>query len=497
MSNRTAALVIVLLLAGCGGGGGGDQPAPAPNPQQNPPPSASVDVRGTVQKGPFLVGSTVLINRLDNMGRSTSSTIVSQVEDSIGSFDFVSNEPGPVQIVASGYYFSELTGQLSNGTLTLRALYQLTNQPNQRAHVNMLTHLINDRALQLISGSGKSFNDAIAQAESELLVAFQRALPVTGVATFSGLNIYNTSTTAVAPVGNVYLLALSTAFYEYAATKAAEFGTTTDAELTLILNTLSADLAADGDIDKPGFVDEFIRAVRSLSPEAIADNLRSRSLVDYPQGLGVPDISVFLNLCAGDAECPWRAGAPTPLKVARRASAVLDGKVYVFGGFFPRRLATRLGRPTTRWTSTSTTSRATSGRRKLRCRLDSDSLLLRAYAIGDKIFVVVRWGTDGFRNDLLEYTPATDQWRTRAPRPTYRDECRNRCRQWQALRAWRDRARSMTVPGHRTSRGVGKSHVEIYDPVEQLVDDGPGCSDAFRDRQRELRSRRFDLCIRP
>ncbi len=92
-------------------------------------------------------------------------------------------------------------------------------------------------------------------------------MPVTGVATFSGLNIYNTSTTAVAPSGSVYLLALSTAFYEYAATKAAEFGTTTDAELTLILNTLSADLAADGDIDRPGFVEEFIRAVRSLSPE--------------------------------------------------------------------------------------------------------------------------------------------------------------------------------------------------------------------------------------
>ena len=108
-------------------------------------------MRGTVQKGPFLVGSTVLINRLDNLGRSTSSTIVSQVEDSVGSFDFVSNEPGPVQIVASGYYFSELTGQPSNGTLTLRALYQLTDQPNQRAYVNMLTHLINDRALELIA----------------------------------------------------------------------------------------------------------------------------------------------------------------------------------------------------------------------------------------------------------------------------------------------------------------------------------------------------------
>jgi hypothetical protein len=352
MVNRTAALVAISFLAGCGGGGGGGQPAaPAPNPAPTPLPT-SVDVRGAVQKGPFLVGSTVLINRLDNMGRPTASTIVSQVEDSVGSFDFVSTEPGPVQIVASGYYFSELTGQISNGTLTLRALYQLTNQPNQSAYVNMLTHLINDRALQLVSGSGKTFSDAITQAESELLAAFQRALPVTGITRFSGLNIYHTSGSAA--VGNVYLLALSTAFYKYAANKAAEFGTATDAELTLILNTLSADLATDGDIDTVGFVDDFIRAVRSLSPAVIADNLRSRSLVDYPQGLSVPDISAFLSLCAGDSECAWRAGAPMPTKPILPAIAALDGKVYVFGGVFP--------------SMSHMMPTATSGRKRLRCR---------------------------------------------------------------------------------------------------------------------------------
>jgi len=476
MSNRTGAFFIVLLLGGCGGGGGGDQPAPGPtpNPQQNPPPGASVDVRGTVQKGPFLVGSTVLINRLDNMGRSTSSTIVSQVEDSIGSFDFVSNEPGPVQIVASGYYFSELTGQPSGGTLTLRALYQLTNQPNQTAHVNMLTHLINDRALQLISASGRGFNDAIAQAESELLVAFQRALPVTGVATFSGLNLYNTSTTSTtagAPVGSAYLLALSTAFYEYAATKAAEFGTTTDAELTLILNTLSADLAADGDIDRPGFVDEFIRAVRSLSPAVIADNLRSRSLVDYPHGLGVPDISVFLNLCAGDAECPWRAGAPMPLKVAEAASAVLNGKVYLFGGVFPRKPGEPIG-PLDHLVDVYQYDVASNEwSKKAPMPFGFGFSGSPAHTIGDRIFVPVLWGQqlgayvpDGPRNELVEYTPATDQWRTRAPRPTYR---------------WRS-ASSVVNGKLYVLGGAGfiddgprepnkpsslKSHVEIYDPA--------------------------------
>lgn len=460
MINRTAALVTVLLLAGCGGGGGGDPAAPAAPTAQNPPPIASVEVRGAVQKGPFLVGSTVLINRLDSMGRSTSSTILSQVEDSVGSFDFVSTEPGPVQIVASGYYFSELTGQLSNGTLTLRALYQLTNQPNQRAHVNMLTHLINDRALQLISGSGKSFNEAIAQAESELLLAFRRALPVAGITAFSGLNIYDTSTAAVPSVGNVYLLALSTAFYKYAASKAAEFGTATDAELTLILNTLSADLAADGDIDKPGFVDEFIRAVRSLSAEVITNNLRSRSLIDYPNGLGVPDISVFLNLCAGDAVCPWRAGAPIPTKLLRPASAALDGKVYVFGGI----IRFTAGPPDFSADVYEYDVARNEWSKKAPMPIGFGFSESTAHAIGDKIFVVVQWGTDGVRNDLLEYTPATDQWRVKAPRPTYRGSA--------ATAAIRGKLYVVggsgmidDGPWALNKPGGAKSHVEIYDPA--------------------------------
>ena len=196
MNHRYGTLLAALWLAACGGGGGG-QPAPnqpAP-PAPSPPANPSLAVSGAVQKGPFLVGSTVLINRLDSLGRSTASTIVSQVEDSIGSFDFVPTDPGPVQIVASGYYFSELTGQISTGTLTLRGLYQITAQPSQTAYVNMLTHLINDRVLALLSGGTATLSSAIAQAEREVLAAFQPALPVTGVDTFSGL----TSTTRRAP----------------------------------------------------------------------------------------------------------------------------------------------------------------------------------------------------------------------------------------------------------------------------------------------------------
>ena len=98
------------------------------------------------------------------------------------------------------------------------------------------------------------------------------------------------------------------------------------------MNRISDDLADDGSLQPGPFIGEFVAAIRLLNPETIAANLRSRSLVDYPQGLGVPDISVFLDLCAGTFDCAWRAGAPMPLVSTGQAAAVHDGKVYVFGG---------------------------------------------------------------------------------------------------------------------------------------------------------------------
>ena len=81
-STRVVCVLATLALAGCGGGGGGTPAVPAPTL------ASPVLVEGAVQKGPFIVGSTVLINRLDSRGRSTPSTLVAEIEDSVGSFSF-------------------------------------------------------------------------------------------------------------------------------------------------------------------------------------------------------------------------------------------------------------------------------------------------------------------------------------------------------------------------------------------------------------------------
>ncbi len=178
----------------------------------------------------------------------------------------------------------------------------------------------------------------------------------------------------------------------------------------------------------------------------------------------MPDISVFLNLCAGDAECPWRAGAPTPLKVARRVSAVLDGKVYVFGGFFPKKAGDPPGPPDYSMDVYEYDVARNEWSKKAPMPIGFGFSTAAAYAIGDKIFVIVGWGTDGFRNDLLEYTPATDQWRTRAPRPTYRTNAATAAVNGKLYVL----GGSGTIddgPWALNKRGDQKSHVEIYDPA--------------------------------
>ncbi|WP_241520788.1 Kelch repeat-containing protein [Steroidobacter cummioxidans] len=315
-------------------------------------------------------------------------------------------------MVASGYYFSELSGQISQGTLTLKGIYDVGNQSNQSAYVNIMTHLINNRVIALL-GQGLTATNAIAQAQRELVDAFSSALPTSDPGKFSSLSVYNVAGTNDA--GNAYLLALSSGFYKLALTVSQQFGTTPEGELTLVLNRISDDFADDGVLQTAGFMDDFVRALRSVTPAEIAENLRRRSIVDYPAGLDVPAITRFLNQCTGALDCTWRAGAGMSYPSAGHAVAGFGGKVYVFGGRTPLDQysdpeggrASRVYEPiANRWT-------------ELR-PMSVGGVDLKAQVVGNKIYVIAGYGIDDYRNNLLEYDPSTDMWGNRAPNPTYR-----------------------------------------------------------------------------
>ena len=207
--------VCLLVLAACSGRTGSSSAGPASN--------SALTVQGAAQKGPFVINSTVLVNVLT----PTGNTIVTKTTDSLGDFTFGTDQPGPVQIVAEGYHYNELTGRISNSTLTLRGIYDVTSDAQQVAYVNVLTHLINDRVMKLLA-TGMKTADAIAQAQSELLTALQDVIPAEQIDKFTDLSVYDVNGTE--STGDGYLLALSATVYQCATDLSVAHGSTVDGE---------------------------------------------------------------------------------------------------------------------------------------------------------------------------------------------------------------------------------------------------------------------------
>lgn len=141
--------------------------------------SENYNVNGKVEKGPFVSGSTIDIQPMDANMQPLGSIYSSTISDNTGSFSFGSKEfETPfAQLKANGYFFNEVDGQLSRGTLTLMAVVNLSDQST--VNVNILTHLKYKRIINL-TGQNKSYSDANKQAQKELLTAFglQRFLDV-------------------------------------------------------------------------------------------------------------------------------------------------------------------------------------------------------------------------------------------------------------------------------------------------------------------------------
>ena len=106
-------------------------------------------------------------SKLQVRGDFYSSTI----QDDMGNFSFGSKlfEAPYAELTANGYFFNEVEGELSSGTLSLRALVDLSDKTT--VNVNVLTHLKYQRVQRLVEG-GMSFKEANTQAQKELFTAF-------------------------------------------------------------------------------------------------------------------------------------------------------------------------------------------------------------------------------------------------------------------------------------------------------------------------------------
>ena len=104
---------MLLTLVACDGLGTGDKPF---QPQD-------YNVSGKVEKGPFVSGSNITMQLLDNKMQTIGEMYTTTIIDDVGSFTFGSKKlTSPyADLTANGYFFNEVKGRLSDGTLNFIA----------------------------------------------------------------------------------------------------------------------------------------------------------------------------------------------------------------------------------------------------------------------------------------------------------------------------------------------------------------------------------------
>lgn len=213
---------------------------------------------GYVQKGPFANGSSVSIAELDTAlnqtGRSYSTTIV----DNSGSFEqkkivLISSY---VQLKADGYYFNEVTGQMSTGQLTLYALADISSVNS--ANVNVLTHLEKNRVEYLLSKKGLTFKEAKKQAQAEVLNIFN--IKLTADSTSESFNL------SIDGENNAVLLAVSCILQSHLST----------AEMSQLMANISTDIKTDGKLDSLSLGSQLIDNARLINLATVRTNLEAK-----------------------------------------------------------------------------------------------------------------------------------------------------------------------------------------------------------------------------
>jgi hypothetical protein len=263
MKVQNSLILLVLGLHGCSdgtGGTGGIVTPPTPN---------MIAISGQANKGPFAVSADVTVQAVSAAGALSASVTSSTTED--GGFSVNVEEDSVNLITVEGTYFSEITGEFTEDSIAISGVF--AGGVDDDANVNVLTHLIHDRVLDLMA-NGSEADAAINTAQDELTLALRAVIPSpTTAVNFNELVVLNALQEEPTTEGNGYLLALSSIFEQHALLRSDTSGMTARAELIGILDSLAEDLKSDGVLDLSGTEEDLVLAQRSLNPDEIHQNL--------------------------------------------------------------------------------------------------------------------------------------------------------------------------------------------------------------------------------
>jgi len=214
-------------------------------------------LEGFVQKGPYVNGTSITVSELSRNLTATGRNFNTQIVDNKGSFEILDIIllSKYVELKADGFYYNEINGETSPAQLTLMALSNLGDRHS--INVNLMTHLEKSRVEYLI-GEGKEFDEAKAQAQSEILSVFG----------FSEIVDINSENLDISMSGedNAVLLAISCILQAQRSV----------GDLTELLANISTDLRTDGELNSSITYDTLYEGAYKLNYQTIRENLENR-----------------------------------------------------------------------------------------------------------------------------------------------------------------------------------------------------------------------------
>ena len=247
----------ILLLASCGGGSDSDSSSS----------SSTITNAGVAQKGPFSIGSNVVINKLDSSGVSTGSVIEAKIYSKSGGFSYQTEGIGSnayYRIQVKGRFLNENTGSVSEDEITLSTI---TNNPNNSS-INVLTHWLSQRVDALLA-SDKSLKISLDQSLQELIKLF-------GIENPNALDVTTNSDSL--DQDNAMLLLLSGALMEVSQKYKVSSQT--------IINDIGNDFADDGQLTEKGD-DWFIRLQALIKDNPSAHTKKYAKVINKKLGYNV------------------------------------------------------------------------------------------------------------------------------------------------------------------------------------------------------------------
>lgn len=216
-------------------------------------------VNGNVQKGPFTQGTSITIQALDDALNPTGKNYQTKTTDDAGTFG-INNQIDSryVEIIATGYYFNEISGRVSNSTITLRALSDLTE--SGKTNVNLLTTLEIDRIRHLVVSEEMSVSQAREMAEKELFDVFHIPEIISVSESFDKMDITRGGDS------NAILLAISATLQ----------GKRSEGELSELVAKIAAELRTAGKIDNTSIQTQIRDGGMSVDAASVRRNLESR-----------------------------------------------------------------------------------------------------------------------------------------------------------------------------------------------------------------------------